>query len=578
MTYAQDLKSRICANEASPAPVRAVVYARVSTDNESQKDSCANQIYLAERYLEKHPNIKLLRIFTDDGISGKNDYNRPAYSKMLDHISQGKVDLIITKALSRLNRDQYNALSLTNLLIAHCATVYTLEDGQLHDFEDLNSNLLHGLNYAIDAQYVLRQSISGHRVQELRCQRKELTAKDISFGYKWDKINKAIYIDNDEAATVVFIFEEYVLRNATPASIYRQLKRRGVHLSERSITNILQDERYIGHFYINKKTSRLGTGNNKTQYFKVPKDRWVLVDRPDLRIIADELFNIAQRIRETRKSIYMRNGKIDVQARFQGKHLFASKLYCGCCGKPYIFKRDSSTSTPKYRVHNHSECANSVNSILENDLINITKKAIKDTLDSQEEICNGLELLLTQCVEELQGQTKTADKLKVQKKKKEQQIDTLINELSEGGLSEAARNRIKTKLNDIEKDIEELSKTISSTEETKYDHSYVTKQVQTIKEAFNDLHGFTEIDRDRVSNYIDRIIVHKNGDLDVILRSGRTVYANIGQLPGLRDNSTDNDDGTRGDPDEDPYHNRVKMRNQDDRYLKPGPYRSPPAP
>lgn len=566
MTYAQDLKSRICANEASPAPVRAVVYARVSTDNESQKDSCANQIYLAERYLEKHPNIKLLRIFTDDGISGKNDYNRPAYSNMLDHISQGKVDLIITKALSRLNRDQYNALSLTNLLIAHCATVYTLEDGQLHDFEDLNSNLLHGLNYAIDAQYVLRQSISGHRVQELRCQRKELTAKDISFGYKWDKINKAIYIDNDEATTVAFIFEEYVLRNATPASIYRQLKRRGVHLSERSITNILQDERYIGHFYINKKTSRLGTGNNKTQYFKVPKDRWVLVDRPDLRIIADELFDIAQRIRETRKSIYMRNGKIDVQARFQGKHLFASKLYCGCCGKPYIFKRDSSTNTPKYRVHNHSECANSVNSILENDLINITKKAIKDTLDSQEEICNGLELLLTQCVEELQGQTKTADKLKVQKKKKEQQIDTLINELSEGGLSEAARNRIKTKLNDIEKDIEELSKTISSTEETKYDHSYVTKQVQTIKEAFNDLHGFTEIDRDRVSNYIDRIIVHKNGDLDVILRSGRTVYANIGQLPGLRENSTDNDDGTRGDPDEDPYHNRVKMRNQDVRY------------
>ena len=578
MTYAQDLKSRICANEASPAPVRAVVYARVSTDNESQKDSCANQIYLAERYLEKHPNIKLLRIFTDDGISGKNDYNRPAYSKMLDHISQGKVDLIITKALSRLNRDQYNALSLTNLLIAHCATVYTLEDGQLHDFEDLNSNLLHGLNYAIDAQYVLRQSISGHRVQELRCQRKELTAKDISFGYKWDKINKAIYIDNDEAATVVFIFEEYVLRNATPASIYRQLKRRGVPLSERSITNILQDERYIGHFYINKKTSRLGTGNNKTQYFKVPKDRWVLVDRPDLRIIADELFNIAQRIRETRKSIYMRNGKIDVQARFQGKHLFASKLYCGCCGKPYIFKRDSSTSTPKYRVHNHSECANSVNSILENDLINITKKAIKDTLDSQEEICNGLELLLTQCVEELQGQTKTADKLKVQKKKKEQQIDTLINELSEGGLSEAARNRIKTKLNDIEKDIEELSKTISSTEETKYDHTYVTKQVQTIKEAFNDLRGFTEIDRDRVSNYIDRIIVHKNGDLDVILRSGRTVYANIGQLPGLRENSTDNDDGTRGDPDEDPYHNRVKMRNQDVPYSSPVSYRSPPVP
>jgi hypothetical protein len=80
MTYAQDLKTRICAEAASPSPVRAVIYARVSTDNESQKDSCSNQIYIAKKYLEKHPNIKLLHIFTDDGISGKNDYNRPAYS------------------------------------------------------------------------------------------------------------------------------------------------------------------------------------------------------------------------------------------------------------------------------------------------------------------------------------------------------------------------------------------------------------------------------------------------------------------------------------------------------------------
>ena len=38
MTYAQDLKTRICAEAASPSPVRAVIYARVSTDNESQKD------------------------------------------------------------------------------------------------------------------------------------------------------------------------------------------------------------------------------------------------------------------------------------------------------------------------------------------------------------------------------------------------------------------------------------------------------------------------------------------------------------------------------------------------------------
>lgn len=563
MTYAQDIKDRLYAETPSPVPIRAVIYARVSTDNDSQKDSCANQILLAEKFLDQHPNIQLVRIFCDDGISGKNDYNRPEYSKMVDLLNRGGVDLIITKALSRLNRDQYNALRLTNLLIAHCATVYTIEDNQLHDFEDINSSLLHGLNYAIDAQYVLRQSISGHKTQELRCARKELTAKDISYGYRWDKNAKSISINKEEAAVIVFIFEEYVLRNETPAAIYNKLRDRGIQLCEKSVTNILQDERYIGNFYINKRTSRLGTGNNKTKRIMLPKDQWVLVERPDLRIIDDDLFYIAQKIRKTRKSIYMRNGQVDVQARFQGVHKFASKIFCECCGRPYQF-RCGRNNVPMYRINNHSACESSINSISEQDLETITKQALKASVDSQNDICDKLERLLTECVEELQDNTKSIDKLIAQKNKKELQIETLINELSEGGLSEASRNRIRAKINDMEADIEGLAKTISDTESVKHDSTYVREKIQTIKEAFKDLRNFTTLDRDRIINYIDRIIVHKNGDLDLFLRSGRTIYITAEQMqfPSHTDNEDDND----GDPDEDSHHSEVKTRIQAARY------------
>ena len=97
---------------------------------------------------------------------------------MLQRLSDDGFDLILTKALSRLNRDELNSLMLNSMLLEHNATVLTLEDRQVHDFEDMNSGLLHSIKYAMDAQFVKQQSINGRKTQELRCERKELSAKD----------------------------------------------------------------------------------------------------------------------------------------------------------------------------------------------------------------------------------------------------------------------------------------------------------------------------------------------------------------------------------------------------------------
>ena len=71
MTYAENIKQKLNAN--GPDSIRAVIYARVSTDLEGQKESCANQVELAMNYISKHSNIKLIDTFVDDGISGKNN-------------------------------------------------------------------------------------------------------------------------------------------------------------------------------------------------------------------------------------------------------------------------------------------------------------------------------------------------------------------------------------------------------------------------------------------------------------------------------------------------------------------------
>ena len=526
MSYAEDLRQKL--NTNSSEIVTAVIYARVSTDNEGQKESCANQVELAKNYIALHPNIKLIGTYVDDGISGKNDFTRPEYNAMLQQISTGKVDLVITKALSRLNRDQLNSLMFSRLLTEYATTVLTLEDNQIHDFEDMSSDLLHSIHYAIDAQYVKRQSINGRKTQELRIERKELSAKDISYGYKWNKEDKTISINPDEAEVVREIFEDYVYRNGTPASIKIMLETKGIYKSERTISNIIMDERYIGNFYINKRTSKLGTGQTKSKRIQLPKEQWVLVSRPDLQIVDTDLFEMAQRIHQTRITIYERADKKTVQARFQGTHKYAGKIFCPICGKPFQFDyADRKKTIGIYKVKGHGDCINPINRIREDELEEITRETLKRTIDQQNEVCKTLELVLTECVEASQNSGAEIEKLKKQRTNREKQIDSLIETLSEGGLTEAAKERIKGKINTITAEIDHLTETITDKESNKLDTSYVTDKIASIKAAIADLRNFTSMDRGRILNYIERIELLPNGDIDMILKSGQVININI---------------------------------------------------
>ena len=559
MNYAQLLKEKLNTNRSDP--IRAVIYARVSTDNEGQKESCANQVDLALSYISNHPNIQLIGTFVDDGISGKNDFSRPQYGEMVQLLKSDGYDLIITKALSRLNRDEYNSLVLTNLLITHNATVLTLEDNQLHDFEDLNSGLLHSISFAVDAQYVKRQSLNGKKTQELRIKNKILSAKDCSYGYDWHRDDKTITINSEEAEIIRMIFEEYVYRNGTPASIKRMLNDQNISICSRSVSNILRDERYIGKFYINKRTSKLGTGHTKSKRIELPKEQWVLVERPDLQIVDTDLFAMAQRLHQTRITIYTKPDKATTQARFQGIHLYAGKIFCPVCGKPYHFGyADRKQTHAIYRIKSHSDCSNKVNRIDESDMKEITRIALKQIVDQQSEVLASLESILIDCVEASQNTEPEIDRLKTQKAKREKQIDNLIDTLTEGGLTEAAKERIKSKINTITDEIDKLNFTIKDKESNKLSFSYVTDKVAEIKSAIAELRNFNTIDRDRIQNYIDRIELPANGDIDMILKCGQVITIKQQQIR----------DFSGGD-----NVNVGKMRIQDDRYLKPVTYQKP---
>ena len=101
MSYAEELRAKIYGDVCEENSVNAAIYARVSTNNLGQRESCDNQVAYAMDYISQHPNIQLRKVFIDDGISGKNDDNRPQYQQMLQMIRDGEIQVVIIKDYSR---------------------------------------------------------------------------------------------------------------------------------------------------------------------------------------------------------------------------------------------------------------------------------------------------------------------------------------------------------------------------------------------------------------------------------------------------------------------------------------------
>lgn len=88
----------------TPEKKRVCAYARVSTDSRKQGESLENQITSYERSIKSNPEYEFVGVFADKGISGFSQ-NRPEFQRMVQMARDGKVDLIITKSISRFARN-----------------------------------------------------------------------------------------------------------------------------------------------------------------------------------------------------------------------------------------------------------------------------------------------------------------------------------------------------------------------------------------------------------------------------------------------------------------------------------------
>lgn len=516
-----------------------VAYARVSTDSEGQAESCKNQMLLCDEYAKNHPELNIVGKYIDDGISGATN-RRPQFNAMIERVMQGGIQYIIAKDESRLCRSTEVDGYLQTVCRECGVKIIFIVSNNVFDPFNGEQVTMHGFHALINQHVVFGQSQKGITAHKQKCKAKRLNATDVRYGYYWDYENKCMAVNEEEAAVVRKMFEWYVYSNLGVLEIARKLAELGVYgarsgkmLTANTVLSRLADESYKGLFHINKKGSDLSVGMNaKKKRFSRPKEEWVAVDGP--AIVSEELFDMAQKLREERRHIYDKPDKKETQARFKGTHLFSGKVFCGECGTQFHFQYADRKKTigaykdyfSKKKKEPDAVCNNKrYNRIYERTLIGVCGIAINTFLRNHETCIDNLVNIIREAsiAASKDDEPLTACKKRLAKIEKELKKNLIAwrdapdPSMKDMFLEMYQQN--KNQKDEIEREIENFSKQQKNAAD-------LEEEILGIKEHIEKMKKVDVIDRSVVDNFIERIIVCGDGRIIVILKFG-TVYENL---------------------------------------------------
>ena len=229
---------------------RVAVYARVSTDNVQQTSSYELQKKYYEDFVVHHPNWTLVKIYADEGISGTSLAHRDEFNSMIADCRSGKIDMIITKSVSRFARNVVDCISMVRMLAELPSPV-----GVFFESECIFS-LKDDSQMALSFQATMAQEESHIRSRSMETSLRmrldgglPLTPKLL--GYSHDADGNLV-VNPDEAPTVKLIFYMYLYGYSTSdiAAALTELGRKtylgNVKWTSNSIVQVLRNERHCG--------------------------------------------------------------------------------------------------------------------------------------------------------------------------------------------------------------------------------------------------------------------------------------------------------------------------------------------
>ena len=416
--------------------LRVAAYCRVSTEEEEQQNSFEVQVAYYTDKITNHEDWELVGIFADDGISGVRTKNRDEFNRMIDLCRKGKIDLILTKSISRFARNTLDCIRYVRLLKSWGITVI-FEKENIDTSNMTSEMILTCLSAFAQAE---SESISSNVTKGIRMrynQGKFSFRYKNSLGYRKGPDGRPEIIP--EQADAILMMARDFLDGSSLEAIKEKLESQGVLTatggktwSKESIKRILRNERYMGDTLLQKTyTTNFLEGKVKknqgevTQYY-IHGSHPAIIPREMFFRIQEEFAR-----RNSKKAANAKKSKTN-RGRFTSKYALSERLVCGECGSYY--------RRVTWNIHGRKEivwrCINRLEfgpkacgkspSLVEESLHHAILEAIRSLVDGhQEEMAASLRETLIDCLAgETDGESPQALQGRIEEL--EQEFDRLL--------------------------------------------------------------------------------------------------------------------------------------------------------
>ena len=488
-------------------------YCRVSTDKEDQLNSLEAQKEFFSEYT-KRTGDNLVRLYADEGISGTKIKNRKEFLRMMADAEHGLFDMVVVKDISRFARNTVDLLQNVRKLKAL---------GIETQFLTANMTSMGNSEFVLTIFGALAQEESANTSKRVKFGKKMNAEKgrvpNIVYGYDktiGDYFNLAI--NEEEAAVVRQIYQWYIKDGYGAAKISIFLNERGLRTkrncqwSQNGVCRILTNELYTGKIINGKQeVTDFLTGQ------RADKDasEWMVVDRPDLRIIDPETFEQAQQIMKSRGKAF----KVDKE-RQSNKYLFSTLIKCKECG--WSFRRTVRTYKNTYvrwvcSGHNGRGADNCPNAVTvdEDELIEVLQEYFAGLLKAKKNVIRYVvgefQRVYKAKDENLNYEKELTAQLAKLQKTRQKYMDMYADDL-------ISREELNDKIGGMRKEIERLEN------ELKMVSYHLTKGEQlesVLGQTFKEIEDITDVRQmtnAQLKRIIQKIEVDKDGNVDIYLR------------------------------------------------------------
>jgi len=306
---------------------RVAAYARVSTEQEEQQSSYTAQIEYYKGFIQSNPDWEYVDVYADEGISGTSYKKRDGFNRMIDDALNGKIDLILTKSISRFARNTVDALTKTRELKAKGVEV-RFEKENISSM-DPQAELIFTIMSSV-AQEESRSISENVRWGKQRSMEAGKVSVAWSHFLGYEKGPDGLPMIVEEEAELVRKIYAFYLEGKSFKQIAEDLTERGYKTpngndvwSRETVRSILTNEKYKGDARL-QKTYTVDFLTKEVKVNRGERKQWYIKDSHDA-IVSPETFELVQKEIERRCA---RKGKFYDSP-------FTGKIICGNCGALY---------------------------------------------------------------------------------------------------------------------------------------------------------------------------------------------------------------------------------------------------